>query len=196
MTVLAPALSDHRRVSRWPLCPLCDRKIFGCHVFFDFAMQYSDEKQRPTADGASCHMIVPGAEKVWKRVAGGMFGTFSIYQVRPHRAEPKASAWTIVMSEIDFKPKLKQKTKVQRPKLYKVMLLNDDYTPREFVTLILKAEFRLDESQAEVVMMTAHQKGVCVVSVYPRDVAETKATRAVDAAGRLGYPLQFTVEPE
>ncbi|TYC66111.1 ATP-dependent Clp protease adapter ClpS [Stappia sp. BW2] len=100
------------------------------------------------------------------------------------------------MSEIDFKPKLKQKTKVQRPKLYKVMLLNDDYTPREFVTLILKAEFRLDESQAEVVMMTAHQKGVCVVSVYPRDVAETKATRAVDAAGRLGYPLQFTVEPE
>ncbi|EAV42122.1 MULTISPECIES: ATP-dependent Clp protease adapter ClpS [Roseibium] len=100
------------------------------------------------------------------------------------------------MSEIDFKPKLKQKTKVQRPKLYKVMLLNDDYTPREFVVLILKAEFRLDESQAEVVMMTAHQKGVCVVSVYPRDVAETKATRAIDAAVRLGYPLQFTVEPE
>ena len=103
---------------------------------------------------------------------------------------------TKYMSEIDFKPKLKQKTKVQRPKLYKVMLLNDDYTPREFVVLILKAEFRLDESQAEVVMMTAHQKGVCVVSVYPRDVAETKATRAIDAAVRLGYPLQFTVEPE
>ncbi|AMN52343.1 MULTISPECIES: ATP-dependent Clp protease adapter ClpS [Stappiaceae] len=100
------------------------------------------------------------------------------------------------MSEIDFKPKLKQKTKVQRPKLYKVMLLNDDYTPREFVVLILKAEFRLDESQAEVVMMTAHQKGICVVSVYPRDVAETKATRAIDAAVQLGYPLQFTVEPE
>jgi ATP-dependent Clp protease adaptor protein ClpS len=141
-------------------------------------------------------MIASRAEQVRKHVAGGITGTFSIYQVRPHRADPKASAWTIVMSEIDFKPKLKQKTKVQRPKLYKVMLLNDDYTPREFVVLILKAEFRLDESQAEVVMMTAHQKGVCVVSVYPRDVAETKATRAIDAAVRLGYPLQFTVEPE
>jgi ATP-dependent Clp protease adaptor protein ClpS len=100
------------------------------------------------------------------------------------------------MSEIDFKPKLLRKTKVQRPKLYKVVLLNDDYTPREFVVLILKAEFRLDSAQAEVVMITAHQKGACVVYVYPRDVAETKATRAIDAAGKLGYPLQFTVEPE
>jgi len=123
-------------------------------------------------------------------------GTVSNPLVRPHRADPEASAWTIVMSEIEFKPKLKQKTKVQRPKLYKVMLLNDDYTPREFVVLILKAEFRLDASQAEVVMMTAHRKGICVVSVYPRDVAETKATRAIDAAVQLGYPLQFTVEPE
>ncbi|CTQ56127.1 ATP-dependent Clp protease adapter protein ClpS [Roseibium album] len=100
------------------------------------------------------------------------------------------------MSNIDLKPKLQQKTKVQKPKLYKVVLLNDDFTPREFVVLILKGEFRLDSSQAEVVMLTAHQKGVCVVSVYPKDVAETKATRAIDAAGRLGYPLQFTVEPE
>jgi ATP-dependent Clp protease adaptor protein ClpS len=100
------------------------------------------------------------------------------------------------MSNIDLKPKLQQKTKVQKPKLYKVVLLNDDFTPREFVVLILKGEFRLDSSQAEVVMLTAHQKGVCVVSVYPKDVAETKATRAVDAAGKLGYPLQFTVEPE
>ena len=100
------------------------------------------------------------------------------------------------MSEIDLKPRLKQKTKVQRPKLYKVVLLNDDYTPREFVVMILKGEFRLDSAQAEVVMLTAHQKGACVVSVYPRDVAETKATRAIDAAGQLGYPLHFNVEPE
>ncbi|MEM5585336.1 MULTISPECIES: ATP-dependent Clp protease adapter ClpS [unclassified Roseibium] len=100
------------------------------------------------------------------------------------------------MSNTDLKPRLKQATKVQRPKLYKVLLLNDDYTPREFVVLVLKAEFGLDLAQAEVVMMTAHQKGLCVVSVYPKDVAETKATRAVDAAGKLGYPLQFTVEPE
>ncbi|MBO6894210.1 MAG: ATP-dependent Clp protease adapter ClpS [Roseibium sp.] len=100
------------------------------------------------------------------------------------------------MSNTDLKPRLQQKTKVQKPQLYKVVLLNDDYTPREFVVLILKGEFRLDNAQAEVVMITAHQKGACVVSVYPKDVAETKATRAIDAAGRLGYPLQFTVEPE
>ncbi len=100
------------------------------------------------------------------------------------------------MSHSDLKPRLQQKTKVQKPKLYKVVLLNDDYTPREFVVLILRSEFRLDSAQAEVVMLTAHQKGACVVSVYPKDVAETKATRAIDAAGRLGYPLQFTVEPE
>ncbi|MCV0426729.1 MAG: ATP-dependent Clp protease adapter ClpS [Roseibium sp.] len=100
------------------------------------------------------------------------------------------------MSNIDLKPRLQKKTKVQKPKLYKVVLLNDDYTPREIVVLILKAEFRLDNAQAEVVMMTAHQKGACVVSVFPRDVAESKATRAIDAATQLGYPLQFTVEPE
>lgn len=100
------------------------------------------------------------------------------------------------MSDSDLKPRLKQKTKVQKPKLYKVVLLNDDYTPREFVVLILKAEFRLDAAQADVVMITAHQKGACVVSVYPRDVAETKATRAIDAASQLGYPLHFNVEPE
>ncbi|MBO6757468.1 MAG: ATP-dependent Clp protease adapter ClpS [Roseibium sp.] len=100
------------------------------------------------------------------------------------------------MSDTDLKPRLRARTKVERPKLYRVVLLNDDYTPREFVVLILKGEFRLDSAQAEKVMLTAHQKGACVVSVYPRDVAETKAGRAIDAAGRLGYPLQFTVEPE
>ena len=100
------------------------------------------------------------------------------------------------MSNTDLKPRLQKKTKVQKPKLYKVVLLNDDYTPREIVVLILKAEFRLDSAQAEVVMLTAHQKGACVVSVFPKDVAESKATRAIDAATQLGYPLQFTVEPE
>ncbi|MEP3048325.1 MAG: ATP-dependent Clp protease adapter ClpS [Roseibium sp.] len=100
------------------------------------------------------------------------------------------------MAETDLKPKIRSKTKVEKPQLYKVVLLNDDYTPREFVVLILKGEFRLDSAQAEVVMITAHQKGACVVSVYPKDVAETKATRAIDAAGKLGYPLHFDVEPE
>jgi ATP-dependent Clp protease adaptor protein ClpS len=88
------------------------------------------------------------------------------------------------------------KPKVERPKLYKVILVNDDFTPREFVVRVLKAEFRLSEDEASKVMITAHRRGVCVVSVYPRDVAETKATRASDAGRAAGFPLLFTVEPE
>ena len=87
-------------------------------------------------------------------------------------------------------------TKIERPPLHKVILVNDDYTPREFVVMVLKAEFRMNESQAGRVMMTAHQRGVCVVAVFPRDVAETKATRATDMARGKGYPLLFTTEPE
>ncbi len=91
---------------------------------------------------------------------------------------------------------LKSELKVERPKLHKVILVNDDYTPREFVTQVLRAEFRLGESQARQVMMTAHQRGVCVVSVFTRELAEEKATTATDAARRRGYPLLFTTEPE
>ena len=100
------------------------------------------------------------------------------------------------MSDIQLTPTLKPKTQVDRPKLYKVILFNDDFTPREFVVRVLQGEFRLSEDQANRVMMTAHRKGVCVVSVYPRDVAETKATRATEAGRAMGFPLRFDVEPE
>jgi ATP-dependent Clp protease adaptor protein ClpS len=100
------------------------------------------------------------------------------------------------MNQSKTATKTKLRTKVERPKLYKVILVNDDYTPREFVVAVLKAEFRMTEDQAYKVMMTAHQRGVCVVAVFTRDVAETKATRATDAARAKGYPLLFTTEPE
>jgi ATP-dependent Clp protease adaptor protein ClpS len=86
--------------------------------------------------------------------------------------------------------------KVERPKLHKVMLVNDDFTPREFVVTVLRAEFRLGEEQAHRIMSTAHKRGVCVVAVFTRDVAETKATNATDAARKNSYPLLFTTEPE
>ena len=86
--------------------------------------------------------------------------------------------------------------KTERPKLHKVMLVNDDFTPREFVVLVLKAEFRLGEGQASRVMMTAHQRGVCVVAVFTKEVAEAKATSATDMARKRQYPLLFTTEPE
>jgi len=100
------------------------------------------------------------------------------------------------MNDTVTKPKTKTKTKVEQPKLHKVILINDDFTPREFVTMILKAEFRMTEDQAYKVMITAHKLGACVVAVFTRDVAETKATRATDAGRAKGYPLLFTTEPE
>ncbi|MGO9768115.1 MAG: ATP-dependent Clp protease adapter ClpS [Roseiarcus sp.] len=100
------------------------------------------------------------------------------------------------MSDIDVKPRVKARTRTERPRLHKVILLNDDYTPREFVVMVLKAEFRLSEDQAYRVMMTAHRLGVCVVAEFERDVAESKATRATDMGRAKGHPLTFTTEPE
>ena len=98
--------------------------------------------------------------------------------------------------EPPVRPRVETRPKTERPKLYKVILLNDDYTPREFVVRVLKAEVRLNADQALRVMITAHQRGVCVVAVFTKDVAETKATRATEAGKAAGYPLTFTTEPE
>ena len=100
------------------------------------------------------------------------------------------------MSDSITKPNIKDEIKIERPPLHKVILVNDDYTPREFVVTVLKAEFRMSEDQALRVMITAHQRGVCVVAVYTKDVAEAKATNATDAGRSQGYPLLFTTEPE
>ena len=101
------------------------------------------------------------------------------------------------MSDIDvLKPDTVLKPKTQQPKLYKVILLNDDFTPREFVVHVLKAVFRTTEDQAYRIMMTAHQKGVCVVATYTRDIAESKATEATDMGRSNGFPLAFSTEPE
>ncbi len=100
------------------------------------------------------------------------------------------------MSEIVVKPAPKAKPKVDRPKLYKVILLNDDFTPREFVVMVLRRIFRLTDEQAHRVMITAHMQGVCVVAVYTREVAETKAEEGTEAGRANGFPLRFTTEPE
>jgi ATP-dependent Clp protease adaptor protein ClpS len=100
------------------------------------------------------------------------------------------------MNETITTPIGKTELKVERPKLHKVILVNDDFTPREFVVTLLRAEFRLGDEQARRVMSTAHRRGVCVVAVFTKEVAETKATNAVDAARKHGYPLLFTTEPE
>ena len=101
-----------------------------------------------------------------------------------------------MVDKIVTRPNVKDEIKVERPRLHKVILVNDDYTPREFVVTVLKGIFRMSEDQAARVMITAHRRGTCVVAVFTKDVAETKATNATDAGRRKGYPLLFTTEPE
>ena len=96
----------------------------------------------------------------------------------------------------DAPPKPKTTPKTERPKLYKVILLNDDFTPREFVVSVLKRVFRMSEGEAYGVMLTAHQQGACVVAVYTKEVADTKAQEATELGQREGFPLAFTTEKE
>ena len=82
----------------------------------------------------------------------------------------------------------------KKPSQYKVLLLNDDYTPMEFVVMVLKRFFRMDLEQATRVMLHVHQKGVGVCGVYPYEVAETKVTQVMDCARENQHPLQCTLE--
>lgn len=100
------------------------------------------------------------------------------------------------MSENTTRLAPKTKPKTERPKLYKVILYNDDYTPREFVVLVLKAVFRINADASQRLMMTAHRMGSCVIVVCARDIAETKAKEAMDLAKEAGFPLMFATEPE
>jgi ATP-dependent Clp protease adaptor protein ClpS len=100
------------------------------------------------------------------------------------------------MTDIVIKPRAKVRTKTERPRLHKVILVNDDYTPRAFVVAVLRAVFRMSEDEAHRVMMTAHLRGVCVVAVVAKDIAESKATEATDLGRSAGHPLSFTTEPE
>jgi ATP-dependent Clp protease adaptor protein ClpS len=105
--------------------------------------------------------------------------------------------WQAIMSpQTTVKPRTKVRTKVERPKLWKVILLNDDFTPREFVVTVLKAVFQMSEGRAYSVMITAHQRGACVIAVFTKDVADTKAKEATELGKSKGYPLFFTTEPE
>jgi ATP-dependent Clp protease adaptor protein ClpS len=99
-------------------------------------------------------------------------------------------------NDVALKPKIKSKPKLERPKLYKVILVNDDFTPREFVIAVLKMVFRMSEETGYRVMLTAHRLGTSVVVVCARDIAETKAKEAVDFGKEAGFPLMFTTEPE
>ena len=96
--------------------------------------------------------------------------------------------------EVDVATRSKPETK--RPSLYKVLMLNDDYTPMEFVVYVLQRFFNMDQGRAVDIMLTVHTKGVAVVGVYPFEVAETKVTQVMDCARSNQHPLQCTMEKE
>ena len=100
------------------------------------------------------------------------------------------------MGDLDTRNITNTRPKTKRPKLYKVILENDDYTPREFVMRVLMTIFRMSEEEAYHKMMTAHQQGSCVISIYTKDVAESKAKDATDMGKEYGHPLVFSIEPE
>lgn len=92
--------------------------------------------------------------------------------------------------------RLKTKPRTQRPPMYKVLILNDDYTPMEFVVHILERFFGMSHAQAFELMLTVHKTGLAIVGVYSHEVAETKVTQVMDFAQRHQHPLQCTMEKE
>jgi ATP-dependent Clp protease adaptor protein ClpS len=88
------------------------------------------------------------------------------------------------------------KEKVQVPRMYKVLLHNDDYTPMDFVILILESIFRKSHAEAVHIMLSVHRKGLGLAGVYTREVAETKVKKVVDMSQQNEHPLQCTMEPE
>ncbi|MGJ8611452.1 MAG: ATP-dependent Clp protease adapter ClpS [Octadecabacter sp.] len=96
----------------------------------------------------------------------------------------------------DIGVKLDTRPKTKRPPLYKVMILNDDYTPMEFVVHILERFFGMTHDQSVELMYVVHQKGLAVVGVYSHEIAETKVAQVMDLAGQNQHPLQCTMEKE
>jgi len=91
---------------------------------------------------------------------------------------------------------MQTRPKTKRPPMYKVLLLNDDFTPMEFVVMVLERIFGLNHAQAFEIMLTVHKKGLAVVGVFTHEIAETKVAQVLDAARQHQHPLQCTMEKE
>lgn len=100
------------------------------------------------------------------------------------------------MPKQDSNISTKTKPVTQKPPMYKVLLLNDDYTPMEFVVHILQSFFNKNMQEATEIMMHVHKKGVGLCGVYTREVAETKVGQVLSAARKAEHPLQCTMEKE
>ena len=87
-----------------------------------------------------------------------------------------------------------RKSKIKPPPMYKVMLLNDDYTPMEFVVLVLQKFFSMTREKATQVMLKVHREGIGVCGVFPRDIAATKVEQVAAFARKHQHPLQCVME--
>jgi ATP-dependent Clp protease adaptor protein ClpS len=87
-------------------------------------------------------------------------------------------------------------TRTKKPSLYRVLLLNDDYTPMEFVVYVLERFFQKGQEEATTIMLHVHQNGVGLCGIYTYEVAETKVAQVLDLARRHEHPLQCTMEKE
>ena len=91
---------------------------------------------------------------------------------------------------------VRTKPKTKKPSMYKVLMLNDDYTPMEFVVHVLERFFQKSREEATRIMLHVHRRGVGVCGVYTYEVAETKVTQVMDLARQNQHPLQCTIEKE
>jgi len=96
--------------------------------------------------------------------------------------------------DIDDQTKIQTKEKLKKPSLYKVLLLNDDYTPMEFVIFLLQKLFHKNNDEATKIMLHVHQNGVGVCGVFPFEIAETKVIQVLETAKKNDHPLQCTME--
>ncbi len=127
--------------------------------------------------------------------SNGAFRSGAIHRLSmPLRAGPDEPDREDGDSEIGVVTKAKPKTK--RPSMYKVLLLNDDYTPMEFVVHVLERFFGITHERALQLMLTVHNEGLAVVGVFTYEVAETKVTQVMDYARQHQHPLQCAMEKE
>ena len=99
------------------------------------------------------------------------------------------------MNHGDTATREKQETKVKKPRLYRVIFFNDDYTTMEFVIVALEVVFHKSPAEASAIMLKVHNTGFGVVGVYTREIAETRVEKTLTWARRDGHPLMVTIEP-
>ena len=98
--------------------------------------------------------------------------------------------------DIEVGVAIKERPKTKRPSMYKVLMLNDDYTPMEFVVYVLQSFFEMSSDMAMQVMLHVHQRGVGICGVYTYEVAETKVAQVMNLAKENQHPLQCTIEKD